>query len=385
MNAIQARDAFFQTVAQLSAEREAARPIVNDLRTSFGSVWEEDVRVSWRTAGFVQELTAAAVEILEHDPRRSLGLAQLALAVATSIPPDTYPVPVQAQIEGTAWKEIGNAHRYMSEHDAALRAFDSAQRCLTGASTLAHDRAVVDFARAVVLSDIGKQDEARALISDVIPVLRSFADQRRVVHAAMLIGNIDLRQRRLPEARAVYEQALRDVSSDDLYGRAALYSNLAQVCTDMGDINEALLMFHHARAILSELGMTTAVTRTEWALAQLLLRNGQFHQAIPILQRTRDIFIQNGMIDDAGLTGLDLAEALLAIDRRDEARLITERVLGEFVKAGLNIGAITALAYLKDMLPGGGEAQRAVRHVRTYLEQLRSEPALAFLPLPEER
>jgi tetratricopeptide (TPR) repeat protein len=382
---MRARDAFFQTVAQISAERDAARPVVDDLRSSLGSLWEDDLPASWRTAGFVQELTTAAAEILEHDPRRSLGLAQLALAVATSIPPDTYPVPVQAQVEGTAWKEIGNAHRYLSEYDAALRAFDSAQRCLADSSTLGHDRAVVEFARAVVLSDIGKQDEARELISDVIPILRSYADQRRLVHAALLIGNIDVRERRLPEARAVFEQALRDISSDDLYGRAALYSNLAQVCTDMGDINEALLMFHNSRAILSELGMTAAVTRTEWALAQVLLRNGQFHHAIPILQRIRDIFMQNGMIDDAGLTGLDLAESLLAIDRRDEARVVTERVLGEFVKAGLNARAITAVAYLKDMLPAGPEGQRAVRHVRIYLEKLRSEPALAFLPLPEER
>jgi tetratricopeptide (TPR) repeat protein len=385
VKAIEARDSFFRAVAQITAEREAARPIVDDLRSSFPALWESELPLSWRTAGFVQELTSAAVVTLEDDPHRSLELAQFALAVATSIPPDTYPPPVQAQLEGAAWKEIGTAHRYLSEYDAALRAYDAAQRCFAGSSTLAHDHAVVDFARAIVLTDLGQHDDARRLIGEVMPVLRGFGDRRRLVQAVMMTGIIHWRQTRLTEARAAFDQALRDVGSDDLHTKAALYNNLGYLCTDLGDFNEAVLMLHHARALFMELGMTGEVARTEWALARVLLRTAEFPRAIPILQRTRESFVERGMIEEAGLAGLNLVEALLATDKRDEARAVTERVLSEFRSAGLNARAITALAYLRDILPAAGQPERAVHHVRTYLEQLRTEPSRAFLPLPDER
>ncbi len=74
---------------------------------------------------------------------------------------------------------------------------------------------------------------------------------------------------------------------------------------------------------------------------------------------------------------------LIATGRYAEARALTEQVLKEFVVAGLNDSAITALAYLRDLLPTTREARRAVQHVRSHLEQLRSEPARVFLPLDE--
>jgi hypothetical protein len=63
--------------------------------------------------------------------------------------------------------------------------------------------------------------------------------------------------------------------------------------------------------------------------------------------------------------------------------MVTESVLSEFRGAGLNARAITALAYLRDILPAVDQPGRALRYVRSYLEQLRSEPSRAFLPLSE--
>jgi len=109
----------FAIMEQIAEERAAATPIVQSVLGRGEEVWEEEIPTSWRTAGFVQELTAAAAGILENDPPRSLSLAQLALAVASTIPPETYPSPVQAHIEGRAWREIGTAHRYLDAYDAA--------------------------------------------------------------------------------------------------------------------------------------------------------------------------------------------------------------------------------------------------------------------------
>src|SRR5437660_8580569 len=180
MDGREGRESFLRTVAQVTAERAAARPVINSLRTSGADVWDSEIPPSWRNAGFVQELTAAASAVLESDPRDSLALAQLALAIATSIPARRYTPTVQAQLEGTAWKEIGTAHRYLSEYDAALRAYDAAERAFARSGALAHEVAIVELARAVVLSELRRHDDALALIEESAPVLGSFGDQRRL-------------------------------------------------------------------------------------------------------------------------------------------------------------------------------------------------------------
>jgi tetratricopeptide (TPR) repeat protein len=378
------RDAFLRTVAQLTSERAAAREIVANLRASSSELWDGDVPGEWRTAGFVQELTSVASEILESNPRESLAFAQLALAIATSIPSGTYPAPVQPQIEGAAWKEIGAAHRYIGEYDAALRAYDAAHRAYSASNALAHDDAVIDLASAIVLADLTRYEEALELLASVDPVLRAFDDHKHVVQVRQMTANIYYFQGRLQEARAELEASLEEIPFDEPYTRGAFCSTLGLIYGQLGRIQESLEMLHKARGMFADLGMTGEVNRTEWALAGTVLATGDLPKAIQLLRSVRNTFLSLSMADDSGLAGLDLADALIANRQMDEARQIVEDVLGEFVTKKLNHRAITALAYLRDVLPTASRPQRAVDHVRKYLKQLRSPAAPAFLPLPEE-
>jgi len=383
MNVSESRDSFLRAVTQITAERVAARPVVETLRDG-SNVWDRDIPPSWRTAGFVQELTSKASAILESNPRESLSLAQLALAVATSIPAGTYATPVQAQLEGSAWKEIGTAHRYLSECDAALRAYDAAHRAFATVNALTHDDAVVDFARAIVLVDLGKYDEALDLLAKVGPLFESFDDRRHLVQSKVLAATSRYQQGQLKAARDLYQEALSEVEFSDPHTRAITYSNFGQLCADLGDFSTAVQMLHKACEILKDLGMTGDVTRAEWGLARVVMMTGDFEKALPMLENVREIFLSLAMPEEAGLAGLDLADALIANSRSNEARKVVEVVISEFTNANLNSRAITALAYLRDVLPMTSRPQRTVQHVRKYLEQLRSEPARLFLPLPEE-
>ena len=383
MDAREGRESFLRTVAQVTAERAAARPVINSLRTSGADVWDSEIPPSWRNAGFVQELTAAASAVLESDPRDSLALAQLALAIATSIPARRYTPTVQAQLEGTAWKEIGTAHRYLSEYDAALRAYDAAHRSFAAAHALAHDDAIVDFARAIVLTDLGRHDEALELLRSVEPVFRGFEDQQRLVKVAMLTGIAQYGRGQFKDAKTTFEKALEDVSLDDLHTRAMLYENLGVACMELSENNDAVLMLHNARQLLNDLGLTAELNRCDWNIARVLLQTAEFGKAATMLQRVRTFFLEKGMQEEAGLAGLDLADASIAIGATDDARVLVFRVLDEFARARLNDRALTALAYLRDALPTTPQPSHVVRHVRHYLDRLRSEPTLLFLPLPD--
>jgi tetratricopeptide (TPR) repeat protein len=378
------RDAFLETIARLTAERAAARGIVASLRASSAEVWDWEIPAHWRTAGFVQELASIASDVLESQPRESLAYAQLALAIATSIPLGTYPVPVQAQIEGAAWKEIGTAHRYVGEFDAALRAYDAAQRCFAGANTLAQDAAVVELARAIVLVDLGRHEEALSLLNSIAPVLRSFEDHRHVVQVRQLTATIYYQQNRFDDARVELEDAIKEVHFDDAYTRAGMTGTLGLVYGKLGRVDDSLTHIHKARAILADLGMTGEVNRNDWALATTVLEAGDHTRAVEILQGVRNTFLSLSMAQEAALAGLDLADALIAGARMSEARQVVEASLAQFIAAKQNQNAVTAMAYLRDILPTTSSPRKAVDHVKEYLRRLSFEPARVFLPPPEE-
>jgi tetratricopeptide (TPR) repeat protein len=380
MNAV---ESYLRTIAQIAEERAAAQPVVRTIRESGTDVWDMDIPQSWRTAGFVQELTSAAYELVETDPRESLILAQVALAIAASIPAGTYESPIQAQIEGAAWREIGTAHKYLSEYDASLRAYDAAKRAFGSANALGHDDAIVDFARAIVLVDLERFDEARQLLGKVEPLFRSFGDKRRLAHAKILIANIYSREHRWEDSRTTLEATLPEIPENDLYGFAIVYSNLGTAYRELGRYDDAATMFYTGLNFMSELGWTVEITRTEWAIARLLLRTNDFEKAAQVLQRIRAVFLEKTIAEEAGLAGLDLADAWIALGKNAAAHELISTILTEFSAAKLNEHALTALAYLREILPSTSKPHTAVRHVREYVDRLRSEPSLIFLPLPE--
>ena len=378
------RDSFLHNAAQLTAEREAARPRIAALRGAVSHAQDAPVPPSWRNAGFVQELITAASDMLETDARESLCMAQLALVIATSLPDSSYPLPIQAQLEASVWKEIGTAHRFLSEHDAALRAYDAALRSVRRTSVLAHDEAIIELARAVALSDMGRHDDALALIAQTAPVLHEFGDRRRLHQAALLKAIIHQRRGELAAARTTYEELVSLLEgTDDLHTLAAVYNNLGQVCIDLGQPSVALLALQHARALFEALDMPAEQTRTDWTLARILLSIGQYTNAINALQRIRAYFLSRSMSEEAALVGLDLIDASIATEQRDRAIALTDQVIAEFTAAGLNARAMTALSYLHDLVPTAAEPRRIVAHVRLYLDELRREPTRLFLPLDE--
>jgi tetratricopeptide (TPR) repeat protein len=383
MTVLDGRESYLRTIAQLTNERTVAKPIVAALCASGRNIWDIDIAPAWRTAGFVQELTAAANTAVDSDPRSALALAQLALAIATSISSGAYPAPIQAQIEGAAWKEIGLAHYYMSEYDASLRAYDSSIRAFATANGLAHDEAVVEFARAIVFVDLDRYDEALGILSKVEPLFVSFGDRKHVVQVKTLRGNLCLRLHRWQDAVPIYENALAEVPADDLHTRSVLLANLGEALAELGRFNHAALMLHDARQTFAGLGMTIEATRCEWKLGRLLIQTGGYSKAVAMLVRIRGFFLEKGLPEEAGMAGLDLVDASIASGATDDVHALVSQILNEFTAANLNSRALTALAYLRDVLPTTPKPATAVRHVRHYLDRLQKEPALVFLPLPE--
>ena len=377
-------EALRSVASRLEMERLVARPVVARLRTAIRDAWDSALPESWRTLGFVQELTASAASVLEQDPEHSRALAQFAIAVATAVPRESYPPVAIAYVEGQAWKELGTAHRYLSAYDASLRAFDAARRAFSVHGALVHEHAIVDLATAVTLCDAARFEEALAMIARTTPIFAEYGDQRRLVHAAILRAMVYHRRGDYQHARFAYEEALqRAKTHGDTHTLASIYNNHGQACIELGDVDSAAASLTKARELFLQLAMLGEVGRTDAAIARLAMRKGNYRTAIDGLQRSRERLLEMNLIEEAGVVALDLIEALVAIDRRVEALQLTETIVDEFRQAGLDHRAIVALGYLRDLLPKRPQVGLPIDHVRKYLSEMRSDPRCMFVPLPE--
>ena len=368
---------------RLAEERADARAVIPTLRNSLDASFDRPLPESWKTLGMVQDLTSAAEAVVEQNPMESRALAQFALAVASSVPRASYPAIMFAQIEGKAWKALGFAHRYLTAHDAALRAYDVARRLFGAFGALANEAAAVDLAKAVVFSETGKLAEALAFIASAADVFESFSDEKRLLQATMLKGLVHYRRGNFKAARVAYEEVLKKAEHrDDLHTLAATYTNLALVLIELDETTGAADFLARARELFSVLDMPIEVRRTEGSLGRLLMKKGDYEHAIPLLKRLREHFLSLNLIDEAGVAGLDMVDALVATNNRAAAQQLTETVLAEFRAANLD-RAIVALAYLRDLLREHPAPAASIRHVRSFVAELRRDPARVFLPLPE--
>jgi len=380
---IQTKEGLFALMEQIAEERLAARAVIDRLATS-ESIEDTEIPPEWRTAGFGHELAKYAFSKLESDPLQSLTFAHLGLAVITSVSQSHYPSPISEYLDGRTWMEIGYAHRYLNSYDPALKAFEAAEDSFSNHSSLFGEKVTAQFARACVLALARDYQAALTLNSSTLNAFRSLGDRRREIRCEVLQATILHWQGEFEAARNQYESlvsALHD--SDDLHTIGVLSNNLGRVYASLGRMSDAVVALERAREIFIGLHMPSEVNRADYGLAWVMVAKGEVHNALPILRRVRDDCLRRHMPEEAGEVGLFIVDALIATGQEELARVLTAQILQEFMNAKLNHGAITAIAYLRDLLQTAGDSRAAVRHVRSYVEKLRSEPALLFFP-PEE-
>lgn len=374
--------ALVRVARQIERERETAKPIVERLVAAIADRWDHDVPPQWQTAGFVDELNDAAHALLETSPATAQLVAQYAIVVVTSIPEDAYPQPIVAAKEAAAWKELASAHGFCSEYDAAVRALDAGDLRIASYPALDYDRAVLRYARAALYADMQRLEEAADLAGRCAVTFAQYQDHRRSGQCLGLKGAIEQRRGFLAEACATYERAIAVLKqTDDLHSRACLYNNLGRARTDLGELAAAVAALNDALALFRELRSTVEIAKVTWNLGRVLLQSGKAENARVVLAAARASFQALGMREEVGLTGLELAEAYIALNQRMEALAVVERTLSEFREAGLTERALTALAYVRDLIPTP-HASAALRHVRAFLEGVRRDPLRAFVPLP---
>ncbi|HJQ38044.1 MAG TPA: tetratricopeptide repeat protein [Thermoanaerobaculia bacterium] len=363
---------------KLEQERALADAIVQTIEIDLERHLDIPMPPAWLTLGMVDRLCDAARTELMRSPRKSRSLAQLAVAIAEGLS-DSYPRIMRAQFAAHAWKTLSNAYRIASRYEASVAALDEADRRIADEPVLAYDRAVLALARGVVLSEMGRWDDALHLLDAAQETFAEYQDARQVAQCDLAVGMTLHSLGRIAEARQAYMRVIKPArAAGDLHTAAAAYNNLGRAASDAGNLSAAVDALQQARAIFRELDMPAEIARTSWSIGVAELTASHFESAIPILRAVRQELLKLGMPEEAGLAGVDLIEALLATDHRSAARELAVVIADEFRAADLNERALQALSYLREMADAATPA--VAHHVGSYLRRLKEQPALLFAP-----
>lgn len=372
---------FAATARKLQQEREGAGGVAGLLCETPYSQWPQlAARRELCNSGALDQLSREVVSRVDRVPLESLAIAELATNIADALPAGSYPAVVLAQIRAQAWKDRGLASCYLARHSDALTALDVAERILEPFGTLAHDRAIVRYARAMALQETNRYDESFALLAECKEIFEDHGDTRRQLLCGISEGAVLHRMGRYREAREAYLALLPTAgASNDHNSLAGIHNNIGHSSIEIGDFATAEEHLNKAVELYSELGQALRVAGTEMSRGRMMVRMGEIERGIAHLHSVRTQFLNQNLVEEAGLCGLDIVEAHLSRGASIEAEAFARQIVREFTAAQLNARAITALGYLSESIAARRASSATVQNVRHFIQSLRKKPDSEFV------
>lgn len=326
----------------------------------------------FRTAGVVRALCQSARDLRERQPMFALAVADAAAAITEQLSPAKYPAVLIDDLRGSAWLERANVLRYLGRYPEALDALDLAEQSFGRTPVAPFSIALVQYLRAIVFIETERLPEALVLARQSARIFRQFGEDDRYVNAKIVEASVLYHQNRYREARDLFLVLVRVAKNlGEVPTLASLYQNIANCALRLDDLDSAADYFSRALSLYEALGLETEKIRTRWNIGRLQIASGDVDAGMNRLREARRELEDIGARTDAALAALDLVEALLGAGGTRNAREAMQLCAGlveSFTSVGMTGNALTALAYLKEVVASGQATPSLVREVRTYLQ-----------------
>jgi tetratricopeptide (TPR) repeat protein len=344
----------------------------------------------WHRSGTFHALLARAHDALDTDARFALELTTFIVAHLAGVQVPESPKFLRPQLEGTAWKEHGNA-LYMAgnRHDDALEAAVRAAEILSSEEVLTVDHASALVLIALIESARKHFREAEATLTESIAIFAEHGETRRYLDAIQTHAIIVLAQEDVPRARdwfiSAYEEADR---LDDDRERARIIHNLGYCALLMNDLDTANDYLARGLSEMTRLRMTGEIERAISNVAGLERKRGHLDKAVISLCSAYPKLLDRGLVQDAVAVLVDIHDIVFEMTGDVEyARSLCAKlaILGRY---DVPPNVREAVEYLQATVAGTASEKvmrRAVASVRKFLhEVLASSSARFTLPaIPE--
>lgn len=370
---------------RLAAEDRNAAALLDSIANTPATWWRTGVMKSphGRTAGTVRQLLGRMRTEVRRSPARALDLTSLALEIANEISLIDYPSDLVISLRADAWRDHAYVLQFVGRFREAVAALHEAERLQRETAIPEFGLARILLVRASILTSTDKQQEAIDCAGQAATIFLEFGDRQKYAAARITQAGMLHEYGAVREALEIWESIKNEEALDEL-NRVMVIYNLGVAYSEVGQTSKAVEHITLSIAEYELLGMNTEAARARWALAKTLVSAGKFAPAVGLLDRTWKDFEALEMEGDAALVALELAETLLVIGDAERVPQICRTLLDRFTRAGMTSRAITALAYLREVVALGKAQPPVIRQVREFLRDLPSQgrPTLS-LPLHE--
>jgi tetratricopeptide (TPR) repeat protein len=334
-----------------------------------------------QTPGAVRVLCAEAHKLHEKRPLFSFEIANAAFEIARGLAKG--PESRRRFSIAISLRERANAQRFLGRFKDAIEALEYAEQLFDETPAAdPHDIAIVQLIRAAVFTESEQLPQAIAETEKCLPVFRDYSDESRELIALITQACCLHYSGRRAEAVTAFETLIaRARAVQDMSILARGLSNAATSYRELSMLDIAERYYVEAVVLYDELGMVTEKVRTSWALATLVVKQGDLLSGEECLDRVRRELQKLGLQNDHALATLEWAETSLARGAAEGVAAACRDIIIRFESEGMTKNARIALAYVHEALARGAATPALLRHVRQYLETLPRRPNEAFVPL----
>lgn len=316
------------------------RPVARGARVS-----EED---RFRTYSLARRAAEQSRNIVLHDPRTALELAEIGREIASRLDPRVYGGSQVRDLQAYAEAVYGNSLRVTGDLKGAVAAFALAQDYLALGSGDPSEELEVDNLETSLWRSL--RDFPRALeLSE------------RVVEGYLELGQIDAAARALQKRSLILEEmeepeeAIRVLATGsellaDSHDRHLLLSirhSLAICLARTGRAREAGALLQDNRELYSRYSSPKLDGCRLWLEGLIALGSDDLDAAVEALGRSRETFERHGFPYDTAQVSLDLAVALAGLGRAAEVAELAAATYAFMESREVHPDALAALAVFR--------------------------------------
>lgn len=132
----------------------------------------------FQTWGFHQFLISKSRKLVDHEPKKALDAAELALSVAKALSPAEHGEERTADFRAAAWMAIADARGRLGNLDAAWDAVDCAEEALEEGTGDPLEKAELEQVKARLFQASGHEEEAHRASRRATNMFRRIGDRR---------------------------------------------------------------------------------------------------------------------------------------------------------------------------------------------------------------
>lgn len=324
-----------------------------------------------------------AREAAFQDASESFDLARLALAIAESLGRESCG---SAEVRDGLWcrasAQLANALRVAGRLAEAEQVFRPIEELIEEEGRIGlQDLARVLDLRASLHRELRQYDLAARLLDRVIAIYQKLGTWNLLGRALMQRSAICGEVGDLEAEMKMLRRAL-DLIDPNEEPRSFLVArhNLIVALSQSGRSREAFALLFHTRPLYFKMGDRLSLLRLRLLEGSVAMELGRLEQAEVAFRETRDAYVQLSLDWDAALASLELAGVYVRQGRTADVLHLAEKMLVEFSARDIHREALRALSYLSSAARLEGVGLTLVREVSDFVKELRTNPALRFMP-----